>query len=87
MTGCAVLASDAAPVSQQDLVAPYADYSGKQVVVRGEVVSGPEMTVMWLPGDSGTQEGMVVALSEETSKKHRVAPMGTSELLSVPTSD
>ena len=51
--GCAMLASDALPVSLKDLVARYEGYNGKRVIVSGEVVSDSEMTLMYLPGATG----------------------------------
>jgi len=72
LIGGAILASEALPVSQKDLVERYADYNGKRITVSGEVVSGDEMTVMYLPGadgDSAAKEGMLITLSEQTSKK------------------
>ena len=65
-----LLASDAVPVSQRELVARYVEYSGKHVIVSGEVVS--EMTLMYLSSATGSpeaREGMLVVLSEETTKK------------------
>src|SRR5258708_2835932 len=35
------------PVSHHDLVSRYENYNGKQVVISGEVLSGPEMTLMF----------------------------------------
>ena len=70
--GCVMLASDALPVAQKDLVARYAEYSGKHVIVRGEVVSDFEMTLMYLPGAAGEQaipEGMLIALSRQASER------------------
>lgn len=69
---CAVFSQNAEPVKQQDLVAHYERYNGSQLVVSGQVVSGPEMTVMYLPGvppDSGPREGMLITLAEAVSKK------------------
>ena len=69
---CAVLASDALPANQQDLVERYWDYDGKRISVSGEVVSADEMTVMYLPGatsNSAAKEGMLVTLSDSASKK------------------
>ena len=72
LMGCAVLASDALPVNQKDLVERYSEYNGKRIAVTGEVVSGDEMTVMYLPGangDSAAKEGMLITLAEDASKK------------------
>jgi len=72
LMGCAILASDALPVSQKDLVERYREYNGRRVIVSGEVVSDSEMTLMYLPGATGdpaAKEGMLVTLSEEESKK------------------
>ena len=72
LMGCALLASDALPVSQKDLVDRYGDYNGKRIRVGGEVVSSEEMTVMYLPGpngDSAAKEGMLVTLSPDASNK------------------
>src|SRR5258708_40284534 len=41
-----VFGQSAEPVKQEDLVAHYERYSGSQLVVSGQVISGPEMTVM-----------------------------------------
>lgn len=69
---CIVFGQSSEPVRQEDLVAYYERYSGSQLVVSGEVVSGPEMTVMYLPGastDSGGPAGMLITFSEALSKK------------------
>jgi len=60
------------PVSHEDLISGYERYNGKQVVISGEVLSGPEMTLMFLRSASsgtGTPEGMLVALSASAIKK------------------
>ena len=67
---CAVFSQNAEPVKQQDSVAHYERYCGSQLVVSGQVVSGQEMTAMYLPGvppDSGTREGMLITLAEAVS--------------------
>lgn len=54
------------PVSHDDLVSQYEYYTGKQLVISGEVLSGPEATLMFLrnsPSNSTDSEGMLVALS------------------------
>jgi hypothetical protein len=71
LMGCTILASNALPVSQNDLVERYADYNGKRIIVSGEVVAGTEMALMYLPdakGDSAAKEGMLVTLSGQASK-------------------
>ena len=79
-----VLASDAVPVSQRDLVARYVEYDGKRVIVDGEVVSDSEMTVMYFPGaagDSVGREGMLITLSEVADKRpNRIAKRFTKDL-------
>jgi hypothetical protein len=60
--GCAMSASDVLPVSQNDLVTRYGEYSGKRVIVTGKVVSDAEMTLMYLSGAGGgptAGEGML----------------------------
>lgn len=71
VVGCVMSASDAFPVSQKDLVARYGEYTGKRIIVSGQVVSDSEMTLMYLPGsgdDPAAREGMLITLSADTSK-------------------
>ena len=63
LMGFVLLASDALPVSQRDLVDRYGDYNGKRIKVSGEVVSSEEMTVMNLPGTNGATAKECLALS------------------------
>lgn len=65
-------AGQAVSVQKEDLVAHYEQYNGVSIIVRGEVVSGPEMTIMYLsssPKEMGAKEGMLITLSETISKR------------------
>lgn len=72
LCGAMLVAAGGLTVSQSDLVARYNEYNGKRVTVNGEVVSGPEMTVMYLPSataGSVMREAMLITLSEQASNK------------------
>ena len=65
------LAQSAEHVQLDELMERYSDYNGKQIIVSGEVVSGPEMTVMLLPGppaNSGRANLMLITLSDEVAR-------------------
>src|SRR5690348_10341989 len=61
-------AQGAARVQLDELVQRYDQYNGKQLIIGGEVLAGPEMTVMVLPGppkNSGRANLMIITLSDE----------------------
>ncbi len=67
-----MLAQDAVRLGLDALVAHYDRYNATHVIVSGEVISGPEMTVMILPGppkESGRANLMLITLSEAIARK------------------
>jgi hypothetical protein len=67
-----IFGQDHTPTPQIELVRHPEAYSGKLLIVRGTVVSGPEMTIMILPAagkEPSGREAMVVVLSEDLASR------------------